>query len=299
MKKAIIVPSLILVAALACALPLAPAPPTALPEPATPTPEVFIARTQAIPSTVVPDNTPTAPPFEGAEVSFGTLRLVVPPGLASGWRGSEIARVDGEDAAWWQKTPGHIQLDLEGYLLQGKAHPPQIYVYPAQAYAELVPAAFESIRRLDNLLYSPSAAIGLEQLPAAPFFNDRPAFAAHIQKSTFQNGGGVRFITQTGQAAAPVNNHELFYHFEGVTRDGAYYLVVILPVTAPLLAETSDGGAALPPGGVPSPDSADPNADWPGYSSAVAGALNATAPEAFTPALGQLDALIQSMHIAP
>jgi hypothetical protein len=172
-------------------------------------------------------------------------------------------------------------------------------VYPAQAYAELVPAAFESLRRLDNLLYDPSAPISVEQLPAAPFSNDLQAFAAHIQVIAFQNGGGVRFLTQSAQYAAPANNRELFYHFEGMTRDGAYYVVAILPITAPVLAETSDGEAALPPGGVPYPDITDPNANWPGYYSAVTALLDATSPETFAPTTNQLDLLIQSMKVTP
>jgi len=43
----------------------------------------------------------------------------------------------------------------------------------------------------------------------------------------------------------------------------------------------------------------DPNADWQGYYSAVTELLNATPPEDFYPAINQLDALIQSMQVAP
>ncbi len=44
---------------------------------------------------------------------------------------------------------------------------------------------------------------------------------------------------------------------------------------------------------------ADPNTDMKAYYAAVTGLLNATSPDAFTPTLGQLDALIQSMQVAP
>ncbi|HEX9387675.1 MAG TPA: hypothetical protein VF918_15235, partial [Anaerolineales bacterium] len=63
---------------------------------------------------------------------------------------------------------------------------------------------------------------------------------------SFQNGQGVRFLTEYAQYAASANNHDLFYHFQGLTRDGAYYIIAILPITVPVLAETSDGGAVLP-----------------------------------------------------
>jgi hypothetical protein len=249
-------------------------------------------------ATVVPNAQP--PSSTETAVTFGSLTLVVPPGVARGASASQFPRFDSEDAAWWQKTPGHLEVMLgDYYVLQGTFNQPQIYVYPAQAYAELVPPAFESIRRLDNILYGPAAPIGADQLPAVPFFNAQQVFASNIQAISFQNGGGVRFLTEYAQYAAPVNNHELFYHFQGVTRDGAYYIIAILPITVPVLAETSDAAAALPPGGIAHPDITDPNADWKGYYTAVTDLLNVTSPDAFTPTLNQLDLLIQSMLVAP
>ena len=236
----------------------------------------------------------------GTTVTFGSLTLVVPPELASGASGSEYPRLDSDDAAWWQKTPGHEQIMLgDYYILQGKFHQPQIYAYPAQAYAELVPPAFESIRRVNNIIYSPDAPISADQLPGVPFFNAQQVFASNIQVISFQNGAGVRFLTEYAQSTAPVNNHELFYHFQGVTRDGAYYILAIFPITVPVLAETSDTAAALSSGGIAYPDVTDPNADWGGYYTAVTNLLNATSPDAFTPTINQLDLLIQSMQVAP
>ena len=109
----------------------------------------------------------------------------------------------------------------------------------------------------------------------------------------------MRFLTEYSQYNAPVNNHELFYHFQGVTRDGAYYIIAILPITVPVLAETSDAAAALPLGGIVYPDITDPDTDWQGYYTAVTDLLNATSSDAFTPTINQLDLLIQSMQIAP
>jgi hypothetical protein len=165
----------------------------------------------------------------------------------------------------------------------------------------MVPAAFESIHRLDNILYSPGgpAITDETQLPAVPFFNAAQVFASRVQVTSFQNGGGVRFLTVYAQSAAPVNNHDLFYHFQGVTRDGAYYVIAILPIVAPTLAETSEIGASVPAGGVAYPDINNANADLQGYYSSITEMLNATSPESFTPTISQLDALIQSMKINP
>ncbi len=78
-----------------------------------------------------------------------------------------------------------------------------------------------------------------------------------------------------------------------------YYIVAILPVSVPVLAETSNAGAVLPAGGVPYPYFADPDADMHAYYTAVTALLETTSPEAFSPTINQLDALIESMWIAP
>jgi hypothetical protein len=271
--------------------------PTQVPDSATPTPEVFIALTQAIPNATA-TSAPTS--SAGTAVTYSPLSLVIPSAVANEASGSDFSRVDGDDAAWWQKTPGHLQVMLgDYYVLQGKSNQPQIYVYPALEYAQLVPAAFESIHRLDNILYDPNAPISADQLPMVPFFNARQVFASNVQVISFQNGRGVRFLTEYAQSPASVNNTDLFYQFQGVTNDGAYYVVAILPITAPTLAETNDSGAAHPHGGIPYPYFADPNADMNNYYAAVTALLNTTPPETFFPTIDQLDSLVQSMQITP
>jgi hypothetical protein len=254
-----------------------------------------------IPATPLPEATVTTPPtFEGQEVTVDRVSLVLSPELAGGVRGIQVPRAEGEEVAPWELTPGHLQVKLEGYVLQDKFHEPQIYVYPAQAYAELYPPAFESIHRLDNILYTPDGMpVSNEQLPVVPFFNAAQVFASNIQVISFQNGQGVRFLTEYAQDAASVNNHDLFYHFQGMTRDGAYYILAILPITAPMLAETSDPGAPLPEGGVPYPYYDNPDANMQMYYTSVTDLLNATPPEAFTPTMSQLDLLMQSVRIHP
>jgi hypothetical protein len=156
------------------------------------------------------------------------------------------------------------------------------------------------MHRLRNVMNKSSASISAEELPAVPFFNAAQVFASNIQFTAFQNGQGVRFVTEYAQYAASVNNHDLFYHFQGFSDDGEYYVVAIFPITAPKLAETSDADAPLPEGGIPYSYFAEgANADMPKYYASMTDLLNATPPEAFTPTINQLDALIQSMRIAP
>ncbi len=298
MKKVYFFLSLFILITLACNasinIPTAPAPQptdTTIPatEPATTTPEIFISLTQAMPATPVP----------GTLITIGRLTLEIPSSVASGASGGDIAPVTNEDAAYWEKTPGHLQVSLnDGYVLQGKFLQPQIRVYPAVEYATLVPGAFESMHRLQNIISAvvPSTP---DQLPAVPFFNASQDFASNFQSISFQNGHGVRFLTQYDQYPAPVNNNELFYHFQGFSADGNYYIVAILPITAPILTATSDPGSILPSGGIAYPDINGSNPDFQAYYASITDLLNSTSPEAFTPSLGQLDALIQSMWVAP
>jgi hypothetical protein len=300
MRKFFLFLSLFIIVTLACDLSvnLAPTPEATavlVNDSPTTTPEVFISLTQAIPATAMVQPSPEARTL----VTFGRLTLEIPSSVADGASGQDYPPVTDEDAAYWEKTPGHLQVSLNDYyILQGKFHQPQIYVYPAMPYVEQSPAAFESMHRLRNVM-DPVSPLTPDQLPNVPFFNATQVFASNIQDVSFQNGEGVRFLAEYAQYFAPVNNHELVYHFQGFSADGEYYIVAILPITAPVLAETSDAGAVVPPGGVTYPDIDDPNADIQGYYTSIADLLNNTPPEAFTPSISQLDALIQSMWVSP
>ena len=135
-----------------------------------------------------------------------------------------------------------------------------------------------------------------ENLPFLPVFNAGQVFHSNEQVIKFQNGTGVRFLTQYAQAPYPVNNESLFYTFQGLTSDGAYYVSAILPINAAFLSADGNPETPLPADGVPF--------DWnnfenvPQHFDLVKQKLNATDPNAFTPSLSNLDALIQSITIS-
>jgi hypothetical protein len=303
MKKTLIFLSSLFMMALACDLSinskLSGNPDVSLPTLETVTP--FSSSNNSIPTEITENPTESAqlPSDELTPVNFGRLSLMIPSSVASGASGRELPRFDGEDKPLWQKTPGHLQVNLNDYyVLQGKFHQPTIYVYPAQEYAEMVPQAFESIRRVNNILFDEFAEISEDQLPPVPFFNSQQVFASNIKTVQFQNGSGVRFLTEYSQYPAPVCNHELFYNYQGVTQDGAYYINAIFPVSSPDLAETSAAAAALPIGEIAYPQMDDPDANWIDYYKAAADLLNAAPTDSFTPELSSLDALINSILIA-
>lgn len=242
----------------------------------------------------------TATPFPGTRVSFGNVTLVIPPGLANGLSGlQQPAILNDQQGAPWELTPGHTQLTLEGYALQDKFHTPQLFIYPADAYTELIPPAASNLLFLRGLAAQPETPLTPEILPGIPFFNAAQVFASAIQPLGFQNGMGVRFLTEYAQYFAIINNTDLFYEYQGLTTDGKYYVIAILPVTSPLLPAGPDPASTVPDGGIIHPQFDDPNADWGTYYADATNLLNGTSPDSFAPTLAQLDALISSLQIAP
>jgi hypothetical protein len=306
MKKMFIFLTLFILVVAACDMSAPPTTgpsPTSLPLNSTILPTevaVEVPSNTVIPTSEVPVEIPNTPEpaFEGIPVFFQPLSLLLPPDLANGISGAQFPRVDGADVPYWELTPGHTIITLDGYLLDEKFHQPQIYVYPATGYADLFSGAFESMHRLRNVMSDPSMT-SVDKLPAVPFFNAAQVFASNVQPVSFQNGDGIRFLTEYAQYAVPVNNHELIYHYQGFTRDGEYYVIAIFPITVQVLAETEDPGAVLPSGGVAYPDTNDPNADFQSYYAAITALLNAASPNAFSPMISQLDQLIESLQVAP
>jgi hypothetical protein len=224
--------------------------------------------------------------------SFEMLRMVLPTGLAAGATGSQVAPTEGEVAPW-EVSPGHIQIHLDGYILQDKFHQPQIYVYPAQEYAAMFPAAQSNLERLNNAIQ------GSSEMPYIVSLNAAQVFTSNVQVIDFQNGRGVRFVTEYSQGITSVNSHDTFYNFQGLTSDGKYYIVAILPITSTLLADSPAPEATIPTGGVSMPDFMDDNADWNGYYAAIVNLLNGAPAESFSPRIEQLDALIASIQVQP
>jgi hypothetical protein len=203
-----------------------------------------------------------------------------------------MVSVDTNSGAPWEIAPTHLRFTLSGYQLQGRFSEPQIFVYPADEYAQVNSNANEQMGRIKKALSG--SPLLKETLPNVPFFNAEHIIAANIQLINFQNGGGVRELTQYDQYPAPINNRELFYHFEGLTTDGKYYVIAVLPITAPILAEDEKPESSVPTGGIPIPADTGPNDV---YYVSISQKLNALSPAQYTPSLNTLDMLIQSILV--
>jgi hypothetical protein len=228
----------------------------------------------------------------GTTVSFENVSFVIPSGLASEAAMETVPAVSEGGSAPWEVAPAHLKFTLTGYQLEGKFHEPQILVYPADEFAQVNSIAAEQIDRIKNILVG--SPLLQETLPRVPWFNAEQLMAANIKTITFQSGSGVRALTQYAQYAEPINNRGSFYHFEGLTTDGKYYVITILPITAPILAEDEKPEASVPANGVPIPTDVGPNEV---YYASVTEKLTALSPDEFTPSLTTLDTLIQSILV--
>jgi hypothetical protein len=119
----------------------------------------------------------------------------------------------------------------------------------------------------------------------------KQTFCAQPQILKFQNGKGVRYISYYSQGPNPVLDREVFYTFQGLTDDGAFYVSAFFPVrTGVFPAEPP----ACPRCGEPDYD---PFAEWATILTEQLVVLNAQPGDHFAPSLNVLDELIQSIHI--
>ncbi len=244
----------------------------------------------------------TTSPEAAAGITFASngVSLVIPTGLASGATAENVSARTDESEGPWGIAPAFTRLTLQGYALHDKFFEPQIMVYPAQEYAAVNAGAAISVPRLEAILADPSAPVTNDVLPRLPFANAEQAIGAAPKIVDFKNGTGLRVLAEYAQYFATINNHDLFYHYEGLTSDGKYYVVTTLPINAGFLAQDSDPNSVVPPGGIPFPgyDSTDPGA-YQNYYGAISDLLSGAGPDAFTPKLSDLDSLIESLQVSP
>ena len=146
--------------------------------------------------------------------------------------------------------------------------------------------AQEEIEKLQALLQThPSAPE--DPLPLLPLINAAQVIHPQVRYLDFQNGSGVRFLTQYSQDIFPIVNQHLFYTFQGLTQDGAYYVVAAFAIDA---------------AGFPNePDVSDWEAFSAGYQDYLAetvSQLDALPSDQFEPDLALLDNVIQSLRVS-
>jgi hypothetical protein len=236
----------------------------------------------------VPTDTlmPTEPPEPLGNVSCNELTLFLDPALASGYNCETVP----ENSQGIEITPQYTNITFQGYVLSGKFFDAHISIFPVQRFSELLPENVPlQVTNLQALINGGSTG---DTLPVLPIFNAAQVFHAQYQVFPFGNGAGFRFITLYAQYYAPINNHDLFYTYQGLTTDGLYWVSAILPINNPILPDNGDN----PPGGMSQEQF---SANYGTYLTDLTSQLNSQASESFTPTLAALDALVASITIQP
>ena len=242
-----------------------------------------------LPAICTPGSGETQPPTETPEptpapdISFQGVSFSYDESLASSITSETIpAEADAVIEAW--ASPEHIQFTLDGYPLSGTFHQPRIVVFPVDAYKAINSTAGETIAQLEQLLADKPT--NPEAIPFLPVFHAGQFMQAQVKYLDFRNGSGVRFLTQYGQDAWPINNEDMFYAFQGLTGDGQYYISAILPVSHLSLPD---------PNSVLMDDAFYEN--FMNYVADIEGQLSTEPENSFTPALSLVDAMIQSLEV--
>ena len=226
------------------------------------------------------------------EAAYQGVRFLYNRTIAAGAAGETLAAEEYVDDI----IPEHVGFSFDGYALSGTFHEPRIHIYPVSAFAansERAAAQVDSLRGLldSGQLPAPGGGFSGEGLPVLPLFNAAQVMHTQVAFVDFQGGRGVRFLTEYAQYAAPINNTDLFYTFQGLTDDGQYYVAAILPVAHPALpADASQ---------VPGSDAEAFADNYDTYANDMALQLAGYGAAEFTPGLALLDAMMASLKVVP
>jgi len=285
---------MLLLVALACSLPAGGyVTPTAAPPESQGEPPATQALATQSPATVasVTDIPPTVEPTStiGPLFTFSWLRINIPVVVASGGLSDVIPGVSNTaDAPPWEIAPLHEEVPLTGYALSNTFHEPRFYIYPVQDFIALDPAFADTVATLQAILAQRPADPPF--VPSLPPWNAGRIFHALPDYIEFQNGVGIRFIAQYGQSFMPVNNHELFYMFQGLTADGRDWVAAVLPIRHP----------SLPSGEEPLPSDFESfAANYETYSQSIRADLESQPLDSFNPSIQLVDAMLSSMQVGP
>jgi hypothetical protein len=236
-----------------------------------------------------PTPTVALTPTIGTNETCGPISFYRDPALASSILCETIPAANGPDP--WAMYPEHTKATFQGYMLADRFHTPRITVYPLPAFLALTPDLSTRVNELNALISG--GPLGPSALPLLePGFNAAQEFHAKYQLLNFSGGSGIRFITQYAQFYAPINNHDMFYTFQGITAGGQYWISVVLPISHPTLPANADN----PPGGMSWEEFGN---QFTTYIANLTPQLDSQPDASYIPSIALLDALIASITVTP
>jgi hypothetical protein len=297
-----IIMSIILVAMLACNIPVNRTQETEPDIAVVETTEVTDPASQPVEETEVTETEPpllettevseTEPPFACPALMVPTLAFNVefchPSAISTS---SNVVLVPENpstpDIPPWTINPETIEITLTDYPILNQYHDPIVYIYPVADFIALNPDVGPTVANLQSLLATQPP--DPTSIPFLPIFNAAQMMHAKVTYFSFRNGNGVRFITQYGQAFLPINNKSAIYVFVGLTADGQHLISATFPVNHPLFEPD---------------DMTEPAEGWEAFSNNYESYVNtleanlALQPEnTFTPDISILDSMMASFLI--
>jgi hypothetical protein len=116
----------------------------------------------------------------------------------------------------------------------------QLLIYPVQPYQALFKGKerveFERVISDLKKVIATKSDRGIKQLPMLPSAEAYELFHTQVKYPAFKQGSGIAFLSCYKQEEAPIKNGDLFYTFQGLTKDGKYYVSFLCPVQAKKLA---------------------------------------------------------------
>ncbi len=223
------------------------------------------------------------------DVNYEGVSFAYDHSLAAGVDISQVASQVYPDAPDWSNETAHLEFEFKGYPLQETFHKPALYIYSASDLQN-TQTGTDTLEKLAFFLQKrPVTLAEDDSIPLLPFFNAAQFMQARIAYPDFQNGTGVRFVSQYGQGAWPINNHDMFYTYQGLTRDQQYYISAIFPVGHPTLPPTGDN--------IPWDDWGAFSDNFRTYIMEAETALDRQPDQSFTPSLVSLDEIIHSLQV--
>ena len=229
--------------------------------------------------TVQPTNTPQPPE---PDIVYQGVSFAYPPSLANSVN-AEIIPAEVDEMNPWSR-PEHIRFLFNGYTLPETYLDPLIEVYPVEEFRSVNEMVRDRLDNLQNIL---------NNRPADPpagvvnFFNAGQFLRTQEGYLEFQNGAGVRFVSQYGQAAYPIGYPQMFYAFQGLTADGAYFISAIFPISHPDLPEADSVTVDQ-----------EFSENYQDYTAEVEAELDGKTPDSFQPSMLLLDDVIESLLVA-
>jgi hypothetical protein len=176
------------------------------------------------------------------------------------------------------------------------------YFFPAYSFICVIPLKDPSVKHFDYdyptlsgeapelqkiLRERPNKWKDRTTIPDLPPFDGNNTFVSKFQYLNFRSGSGILFLTQYSNEMEPnpVNNEELTLDFQGLTKDGRYYIAARLAITHPSL-----------PRGIDFTDHIKRDLHW-NYLKKEKKELDGFPEESFLPSLKNLKALLSSIHI--